>query len=381
MAITQDLLKDSCYLHDCLIKYLQSKGKKPKHLYKDTDMYWMFNHMVAVDMHTKYQLDDCCTYEFFNSGHVVGGSQLKLTFRLPNGKVRSLVYTSDLGSNHNIKYKPYIQPMEIIPKADTYIFEGTYASAERSFDSKLADKERRQLKSIIKEKLCNGGRFFFPSFSYGRTQELMVLLKSMFENEDWFDFPIYIDGKLTNQICNTYSKILEGEDLEHWEETKSWSRFKYNKEYKGTLSILQTREAGIYISSSGFIQAKTRSCDYVKHLLPRERDTICFVGFYGGEGSIGDQLINTPIGGIVKIDGESMKKFCDVINFKTFSSHIQHDEILDYWGKINASRILIHHANDEGKEELKEKGTEYLRSKDKTTKIVGVGKHANQFVL
>lgn len=370
------------YLHDCLIKYLQSKGKKPKHLYKDVDMYNMFTKMVEVETHKVYKLDDYCSYEFYNSGHVVGGTQIKLTFKLPNGRIKSLVYTSDLGSIHNYEYKPFIDKMDIIPKASTYIFEGTYSNAERGFDKKIADEERKQLKKILTSKLKNGGRIFFPSFSFGRTQELQVLLKSFFQDEDWFhEIPIYIDGRLTNAICNTYSKILEDEYLDEWEETKNWSNFKYNKEYKGTLEILSKRQCGIYISSSGFIQNKTRSCDYVKHFMPREKDTIIFVGFYGGDGSIGHQLINSNVGEVIKIDGESIKKYCDVLSFKSWSSHIQFDEILHYWGEVNAERILIHHSTDEGKLNLQEEGKKYLSKRDKTTKIVGVGKYASQFVL
>lgn len=382
MEITKELLKDSCYLHDCLIKYLQSKGKKPKHLYKDVDMYNMFEKMVAINVHTEYKLDEYCSYEFYNSGHVVGGTQLKLTFKLPNNKVKTLVYTSDLGSSYNFKYKPYMEKMDVIPKANMYIFEGTYSNPERGFTKKIADEERIKLKKILTNKLKEHGRVFFPSFSFGRTQELMVLLKEMFEHEEWFkEIPIYVDGKLTNKICDTYSKVLEGDYLEQWEEVKNWSNFKYNKEYKTTLGILQRRETGIYISSSGFIQAKTRSCDYVKHFLPRKNDTIVFVGFYGGEGSIGHQLINSQIGDVVKIDGESIKKFCEVLSFSSWSSHIQYDEILNYWKEINTNCILIHHSEEEGKKILQEKGKEFLATKNKTTKIVAVGKHASQFIL
>lgn len=382
MYIAQDLLKDSVYLHDCLIKYLKSQGKRPKHLYTEVDMYNMFERMRYVDTHKKHVFNEYISYELYNSGHVLGGNQIKLYFKLPNNRVKTVVYTSDLGSDYNLKYKPYVKKKDIIPSANMYIFEATYANAERCFTKKEADKERKELKNIIKQYLNNGGRIFFPSFSFGRTQELQVMLYDMFKDEDWFrEIPIVIDGKLTNKICTTYLNVLKDEEKDDWYEKLNWSNFCYNKDYKGTLNILAERKKGIYISSSGFIQAKTRSCDYVKNFMGSSKDLIVFVGFYGGEGSIGDTLINTPKGKAIKVDNTVLIKNCDVINFKTFSSHIQHDEIIDYWKKINTDKILVHHASEDGKREIKEAGKEELLKVNKTTSIVCVNKGASQFIL
>ena len=60
---------------------------------------------------------------------------------------------------------------------------------------------------------------------------------------------------------------------------------------------------------------------------------------------------------------------------------LQQEEIFDYWRQINADKIIIHHASDEAKEEMKIKGQEYLMSKNKTIRIVPVGVHAFQFIL
>lgn len=381
--ISKDLLIDSEYLHSKQIEYLRSKGKRPKPLHTEVMLYSMFNKVTPVEEGIEYKLDDYCSYQFYPSGHVVGGSQIKITFVNPQThRKSSLVYTSDLGSRFNLKYKPFVKPMEIIPKANMYIFEGTYGIAEKCFDKTKVDYERKELKKLLENKLKNGHRVFFPAFSFGRTQELMVLIYNFFKDEEWFrEIPVIIDGKLTNTICNTYSRVLKGEDLEEWETIKQWNNFSYNKEYKGTLAWLSKRVKGIYISSSGFVQAQTRSCDYVKNFMGCKNDLICFVGYAGGEGSIAYELINKPKGSAIKIDNSTLIKQCDIVTFSTFSSHIMQEEIFEYWAKINADKILIHHASSESREELKVKGQEYLSSKNKTTKIVPVGTYANQFIL
>lgn len=382
--IVKDLLKDSVYLHDLLIKGLLAKGKKSKHLYTEVELHNAINKMEIADRHVKCELNEYVSYEFYESGHCLG-SQIKLYFKMPNNSIKTIVYTGDLSSNYNKKYKPYSNNMEVIPKASAYIFEGTYGqTSDRNFSKKVADDEVKQLKKKLTKALQEGKRIFFPCFSFMRTQELLDLLETFFSKEEWFhklQIPIYVDGKLTNKICDRFTEVLEEEKLERWLEVKNWSHIRYNKEYKGTLSIISARQPGIYISSSGFVQPKTRSCEYIKNFIGSEKSLICFIGYYGNEDSIGGQLVNTPIGSPVKIDGSTIIKSCDIIQFKSFSSHIQQDEIFKYWGQITTDRIIVHHANSESKEDLKNLGKEYLMSIDKTTKISITGRYNSQFIL
>lgn len=380
--ITEELLINSEFLHSVLIKALNFKGKKAKPLHTEVDMYNMFDKIKYCDTHKKYQLDDYVTYEFYNSGHVLGGNQILFTFKLPNNSTKSLVYTSDLGSEMNRQYKPFVKPMEVIPKATAYIFEGTYGQSSKCFKKNKVEFERNQLISEIKETILNNKRVFIPSFSFGRTQELMTLFYERLKDEDWFnDVPIYVDGLLTNNICHTYDKILEGEDNIYWNKVMSWKNFRYNKKREGTLSLLSKREKGIYIASPGFIQPGTRSCDYIKNFMEHTGDLICFVGYFGGEGSISYELVNKPIHTPIKIDGTTIMKNCNVIAFSTFSSHIQQEEILNYWKQINTNRIIIHHASDESKDELTKLGKDLFEKQNKTTQVVGVSNCAWQFVL
>lgn len=384
-VIAKDLIKDSVYLHDCLIKYLKSKGKKSKHLFTTVNMHKAFNKMEIVEKHIKYKLNDYVSYEFFESGHCLG-SQIKFYITLPNKSVKTIVYTGDLSSKHNSKCKPYDQPMDIIPKANCYIFEGTYGANDgREFNKKTVENEVRELKKTLTNALQDGKKVFFPCFSFARTQELLTLIYSFFKDEEWFkkmSIPVYVDGKLTNKICERYSEILEDDKLSQWQEVRNWSHVRYNKEYKGTESLIAARQLGIYISSSGFVQPKTRSCEYVKSFMGSEKSLICFIGYYGTEDSIAGQLVNSPVGKPIKIDGSTIIKSCEIIQFKSFSSHIQKDEIVNYWKQITAAdKIIIHHASSEAKENLIKLGKEELMKIGKTTKISATDRYHSQFVL
>lgn len=383
-VIAKDLIKDSVYLHDCLVKYLQSKGKRSKHIFSETDMYSSFDKIQVAKKHIKYRLNEYVSYEFFESGHCLG-SQIKFYITLPNKQVKTIVYTGDLSSKYNAKYKPYNEPMEIIPKSTCYIFESTYGASDgREFNKKIVEKEIKDLKIKLTEALKQGKRVFIPCFSFARTEEVMTLIWEMFNEEKWFDdfkVPIWVDGKLTNKIVERYSELMEGEKSELWEKVKNWSHIRYNKEFKGTETLISARQSGIYISSSGFIQSKTRSCEYVKSFLGSKNAMILFVGYSGGEGSNAWNVINTPIGKPVNIDGTTLIKHCEVHQFYGFSSHIQQKELIDYFKSIVADRILLHHGSTEAKEELVRLGTEELRKIGKTTRISAADRYHGQFVL
>lgn len=383
-VMVKPLIKDGVYLHDCLIKNLHSKGKRSKHLYTEVDMSNAFDKFKSVDRHVRYKLGDSLEYEFFNSGHCLG-SQIKLWFKMKNGQTKTLVYTGDIASKYNKSIKVLENDIDIIPTANCYIFEGTYgANDNREFNKKTVEHEVSKLKNIITERLKQGHRIFFPAFSFMRTEEILLCLYSMFGNETWFrdmNIPIYVDGKLTNTIYDKMETVLDDEKKELWYNVKNWRCIRNNREFKGTEKILQARQCGIYISSSGFIQPKTRSCEYVKNFLGSEKALVVFIGYFGTVDSIAGQIVNTPIGGTVKIDGSTLVKSCDVICTKGFSSHIQRDEIINYWKQINTDRILIHHASQEARENLKKIGEEELMKIGKTTKISHSDKYHKHFVF
>lgn len=383
-VIAKDLIKDSVFLHDCLIKYLQSKGKRSRHLFSEVSMYSAFDKIEIVEKHVKCKLNEYVSYEFFESGHCLG-SQIKFYITLPSKQIKTIVYTGDLSSKYNAKYKPYNEPMEIIPKATCYIFESTYGANDgREFNKRIVEKEIKDLKSKLADALKNGKRIFIPCFSFARTEEVLTLIWGMFKDEKWFNdlqVPVWVDGKLTNKIVERYSQLMKGDKHKIWEEVRNWSHVRYNKEFKGTEVLISARQSGIYLSSSGFIQPKTRSCEYVKSFLGSKDAMILFVGYSGGENSNAWNVINTPIGKPVKIDGSTLIKQCEVYQFYGFSSHIQQVELINYFKSIVADKIILHHGSTKSKEELISVGTEELRKIGKTTKISGADKYHSQFVL
>ena len=198
IPIVKHLMEDSVKIHESNITKLKEQGeKKVRSFYTSVDMYNLFNKFRGVEIGEKIKLNDEIEYKFINSGHVLGGAMLELWITKPNNQKIHLVYSSDMGSNHNNEFQYYVPPRETVSKCNYLISEGTYNNKERSWTHKQAVEERMQLKVDIKNALCGGKEILFSAFSFGRLQNIICMLYDFYHNEEWFrDIPVIIDGVL-----------------------------------------------------------------------------------------------------------------------------------------------------------------------------------------
>ena len=382
IEIGKKLIIDSVKIHKENVDRMRTKGSKKTYLYTQPQAYQMFEHMVAKEIGIKHELNEYISYQFFNNSHVPGATMIQFWIRKPNNTVKTIVYTSDIGSKHNLKLQNFVKETEFPTKANLWITEGTYGESSRGFSYKEAITEREEMKAKLKHYLMNGKRIFIPSFSFARTQNLMCMLYEWYKDEDWFNFPIVLDGKLLHEINQVYTRVLDPDEIEYFEKVMKWHRFKYNKEWASTQVTLSVKTPGIYIATSGFLTAG-RSVAYLKNFLGSTGDLMCFVGYAGGKDSVGDRVLNPDVK-YIDVDGDKEKrciKRCDIVRYKTFSSHIQQDELFNMWKQLRVEKIIIHHASEKAREELRVKGKEELLKVGITTPIVPVSKCAEQFVL
>lgn len=382
LEITKDLVKDSVFIHDKNVKYLKSKGLKVKPLYTEPQMYDMFGKMEEIPVGVDIKLDDNLTITLNNNSHVVGSTNVTLTIRKPNNSIKKIVYSSDMGSNINKPFIHYVKEQEIPQKCNLFISEATYCDSSRQMTKKEAIEEREQLKKIIKESLCSGKRVLFATFAFSRSQEIVTMIYEWFKDEEWFkEIPVIMDGVLMNNVSNTYGRILQDEDKELFNSVMNWNNLKKNRSYEGTIALLSERTVGIYITSSGFLEAG-KSTLYVPLFLEHSNDVIIMTGYCKAtvEGSIGNQLLD-PAKKVVKFDKDKVVlKNATIYEFKTFTSHISHDELLQLYASLNCEKIIVHHSG-KAKEKFINEAKEYLRDRNKTTQIIGTSKCCNQFVL
>lgn len=377
--LAEKLMLDGVYIHERNVKELKNKGKCAKQLYYEEDVYLFLNKVQIVEVNEKIKVDDNFEFRLRNNSHVLGATQIEIWIRKPSNQIKKIMYSGDIGSNYNFEFQPFLKKTEIINSADLALFESTYASSSRSFNKKQCIEEREDLKRVFKYTIKNKSRCLIPAFSYSRGQLLMCMAY------DWLkdckdNFQIVIDSKLFQEINSAYREILEGEELEYWNEVMRWDRLKFVGEYKETLELSSKNDGipRIIFSSSGFADAG-RVRTWLPKILNNSNDTLCFVG-YASPNSLAGK-IREQKDDLFIIDGIKCMRNCKIKTYKTFSSHIQQDELIKYFKQMSVEKIILHHGQPEDKQELKKVATEELRKIGKTTKIICTDKGCNEFSL
>ena len=379
--IGEKLLLDAAFVHNKNVEDMHKMGKKVQPLYTESDTYLFLNRVDIIEKYKWIKLNEEVEIRYVNNSHVVGAVQIELKIRKPSNHIVKILYTGDLGSKLNLEFQPFLVENEIVRKADIMICESTYGSSSRSFNKQKCIDERKDLMNTIREVISRKAKCLIPSFSFGRSQTLMVMLYEEFKDIKDLNCNFIIDSRLTNEINSAYREVLKNEEREYWEEVLSWDKFKFIDNYKHTVEIANKNDgiSKVIISSSGFMEAG-HVREWCKHILGNKDDVICFVG-YNGKGTLADRIINQK-DNIISFDGVNCVRRCTIKQYGTFSSHIQQQEIINYFKQISiGQKILLHHGNEDAKEELKKEATRQLKQIGKSVKIVVVGKGSDTFSI
>ena len=380
--ITYKLLLDGVFIHNRDVESLQSKKHKNiECFYKESDVHIaMQKYTDTYPMNEMVKLDSNLSFRLLPNSHVVGAAMIELFIKRVSGKVEKIVYTGDVGSKLNKKFQPFLEDNATISKASMILMESTYGSKQRGFTKQEAIDERKNMIKTIKQVTKNRGKVVMPTFSFGRSQTLMTMLYEAFSKDKGFNIPIIIDSRLTNEINNTYRKVLNDEDREYWSEIMSWRNFKFIKEFKDTQLYASKKDFPcIVISSSGFL-TNGHSVTWVKSTVEDRKNCIMFTG-YVGNGTLGDFMTDKKHK-TVKIEGLDFQKNAWIKQYKTFSSHIQQKEIIEMIkGLNNSCRIVLHHGNMAARKELKEELQLELSKMNRTNKVHIADEKNNEFIL
>lgn len=380
-VIGEKLLLDGAFIHDRNIKDLHKSGRKVEPLFTESDTYLFLNKVNIIEKYQWIKLNEEVEIRYVNNSHVIGAVQIEIKIKKPSNHIVKILYTGDLGSKLNLEFQPFLEENEIVKKADIMICESTYGSSSRGFNKQQCIDERKDLMNTIKDVINRKANCLIPSFSFSRSQTLMCMMYEEFKDIKDLNCNFIIDSRLTNEINSAYREILENDEREYWQEVMSWDKFKYIDNYKNTIELANKNDgvSKIVISSSGFMEAG-HVREWAKHILGNKNDVICFVG-YSGKGTLADRIINQKDPNI-SFDGVVCTRRCLIKQYHTFSSHIQQQEIINYFKQISiGQKILLHHGNMEAREELKKEATKQLKEIGKSVKIVVVGKGCDTFTI
>jgi metallo-beta-lactamase family protein len=127
----------------------------------------------------------------------------------------------------------------------------------------------------------------------------------------------------------------------------------------------------IILSSSGMLNAG-RVLSYLPHILSNPNNCIVFCG-YSTEGTLAWQIKEGDKKRI-KIGEEWVNNRANIINLYSFSSHMQHNELLQYYSTIQANKIYLVHGQMDSKLLFAKELKDALEHNNRTTQVICVNK-------
>lgn len=276
-----------------------------------------------------------------------------------------MVYTSDLGNYLLPKY--FSETFEPIEKCDVLIGECTYADGTRSAaNAKARKQDIEKITSVIKQyTVDNQNKILIPCFALDRTPEMFMIINDILKQNHW-DVPILIDSPLSVKQFNIYASesCILSEEAEN-------ARLRLCSEYTESAAWQKMPGPMIILSSSGMLTAG-RVLNYLPKILPNPNNCILFCG-YCTEGTLAWEIKHGKKKHL-KIGNKNVANNAAIVNLTSFSSHMQHDQLLEYYSNINCEKIYLVHGQQPEKVKFAGELKNELSKKCKTTQVICVNK-------
>jgi len=300
------MLLDSAFIQEKDVEYVNKRrAKKNQPLFNP--LYTVENAKQAIELFKSVSYNNTFTLDgvgdnvkvtFYDAGHILGSASIVLEVT-ENGKTIKLGFTGDLGR----KNLPILKDPEFMGNVDYLISESTYGGLYHV----PADKIEAELLNTISEAVQSGGKIIVPSFSVGRTQEIVYEISKMTAAGKLPHFPVYVDSPLSVNATEVFKLHPECFDEETYELLASgvnifgFENIKYITKVEDSKKLNSIKGTAMIISASGMCEAG-RILHHLENNIGDAKNTIMIIG-YMAEHTLGRELIKASDkpGYIVKI--------------------------------------------------------------------------------
>ncbi len=308
---------------------------------------------VTVDYGRRYKVCDGVFVTFTNSGHMLGSAVTSLEI-IENGETKRIAYTGDIG---RLKSHILCSPQPF-PQCDYLICESTYGN--RLHDDMLVSEE--QLLGVVEDTcVYKKGKLIIPSFSVGRTQEIVYVLNQLYNDGRLPHIKVYVDSPLSVNATHVFRMYLDSLN----EEVQDTMRFDpdpfgfntltYITDIRESKALNNSDEPCIIISASGMLEAG-RVKHHVANHISDPSCTILLVG-YCTPTSLGAR-IQDPKRQWVSIFGYDHRIKAQIMKIEGFSGHGDYKEMISYLTSCQkvegVKRTFIVHGEQTAQSEYKD---------------------------
>lgn len=295
---------------------------------------------IGVPNDMKFRIDDNIKVKFTNTGHMLGSGVANLQI-IENGKIKRIAYTGDIGRPTN----RILDSPKPFPQADILIAESTYGDRLHS-DNQKADNEL--LNIVIQTCVKKGGKLIIPSFSIGRTQEIVYCLNNFYNDGKLPKIDIFVDSPLAINATTVFRMHPEcfNKDILKVMETDpdpfGFNNLFYITKQEDSRKLNDHKKPCVIISASGMMEAG-RIKHHLANNISDPKNTILAVG-YCSPSTLGARILS----GVkeVSIHGTRYEVKADIRRIDAFSGHGDYSEMikfLDCQDKNALEKIFIVH--------------------------------------
>ncbi len=334
----------------------QRRGEEkrvPKPLYTVDNVYALYD---LPSLYTKYgekiKIGKDTTVIFRNAGHILDAATVEIDY-MDEGAPKTIVFSGDLG-NHNDIVMP--DPVSV-KRADTLYIESTYGDRNH----KGLQESVEEFKEVIIDTLLSQGNVLIPSFAIERTQEILCLLKQMYDNKELPLCKVYLDSPMAIRATNLYNKYheeLSRQCNDYLRRDGTIFEFPYLHYTLKTddSKKINDQNGCIIIAGSGMCTGG-RILHHFKNRIWNPKNAVMFVG-YQAKGTLGREIVEGKK--MIKLYHEEVKVNARIYTINGFSAHADQSELLAWMEDFEhlGNIFLIH-----GEKEKQEVFQKVIRSK------------------
>jgi metallo-beta-lactamase family protein len=303
---------------------------------------------IGVPYDRKLHINDNINVKFTNTGHMLGSGVANIAIK-EKGEITRIAYTGDIGRPVN----RILKAPDNFPQANILITESTYG--DRLHEDKIISEE--QLLKVVNETCINkGGKLIIPSFSVGRTQEIVYSLNNFYNDRMLPKVDIFVDSPLAINATNVFRMHPEcfNKDILDVMETDpdpfGFNTLFYLLSAEDSKKLNHITKPCIIISASGMMEAG-RVKHHLANSISNPKNTILAVG-YCAPATLGARILRGDKQ--VSIHGNMYEVNADIRRIDSYSGHGDYKEMLQFLGCQDTSQIaqtfIVH-----GEKETQEK--------------------------
>lgn len=323
------MLRDSAHIQEKDVEYVNRRrlkqGRKPfEPLYEQADVERTMEFLSSQPYGREFEIAPGAKATFQDAGHLLGSATITIDFG-GNGDRKRLLFTGDLGR----KNMPILRDPVTVDDVDVLITESTYGNRQHPQHADVMGR----LKGFVDDIVMQHSKLILPSFSVGRTQEIVFFLHELHHAGRIPNIPVFVDSPLSTKATDVYEQHPECFDKQAMQimldghEAFQFRSLRYTAKVEESKQINMMPGPAIIISSSGMCEAG-RILHHLKNNLEDPRNIVLFVG-YQAENTLGRRLVERE--SPVRIFSEEYEVNARIHTINALSAHADRREMMEYF--------------------------------------------------